>query len=182
MPLSKRPGRWSSGSRWMKRAIKTFCKELQIGNAVLHRDGTRTAAVKWAEKKYGRSARNIRKYVALAKRCAARPPTEEKPIEYYLSPAEISQIKARVRRPEFKREIKRKTSPAASFPIRTLTGGPRRATEVRAMAKADGIPLRTLQRAVKLTGFVKISRVGGRNGHWSWELSDRAKEYFPAEI
>jgi hypothetical protein len=166
----------------MKRLAETFGKELRIGDAVLHRDGKRTVAVKWAKKKYGRSERNIWKCVALAKRSAARKPTEEKPIEYYLSPAEISQIKAIIRTPGLKREVKRMTSSTASFLIRTLIGGPRRATEVTAMARADDVPLRTLQRAVKLTGFVKISRVGGRNGHWSWELSERAKNILGTEI
>jgi hypothetical protein len=108
----------------MKRLAETFGKELRIGRAVLQRDGTRTKAVEWAKEKYGRSERNIRKYVALAKRVeardAVRQPAEKKPIEYYFSPAEISQIEAMVRTPGFKREIKRETGPAAFFLIKTL--------------------------------------------------------------
>jgi hypothetical protein len=166
----------------MARSIETWTKKGAIGLKVLHREGPRRGAIKWAKEKYGYSKRYIQECIAIAKRLEklelGKLDREGKPLEFYLSPTEISQIQDIIRRPGFKRMA----GPAASFLIRTLIGGPRRAIEVMATAKVDGIPLRTLQRAVKLTGFVKISRVGGRNGHWSWELSERAKNIFGTEV
>ena len=69
---------------------------------------------------------------------------------------------------------------ASVFLLEKLSSGPRPAKDIIASARTAGIADHTLRRACNSLG-VERRRVGGRNGHWDWELSAATKKYFGVE-
>ena len=164
----------------MQRSIDTFTKKFKIGVMVKGRaqshEETLTDAVKWAKKKYKVKDRYIWESIAVAKRVHAR-------MMARLDDHEVdSNPQADASEQLIYRLASRSSTPAARFLIQSLYYGPRRSTDVLSRASDEGISTSTLRRAVKNTGFVQIRRVGGKDGYWTWELSEKAKKIFLIEI
>jgi hypothetical protein len=70
---------------------------------------------------------------------------------------------------------------AFGFLFEQLRDGPRRATELAALADKAGIKSRTPRRIGPILGVEK-HRIGGSHGHWIWQLSAEARKYFGLKI
>jgi hypothetical protein len=150
--------------RQTARAIRTFGKRVTTGMAVVSAtagDGTREkkeTAVKAVAKQIGRRDRYVWGTVTLGAELHAK----------LLAIVEAEAVEKRRRSPR---------AVASAFLLRQLSSGAQLAEDIMASARKAGIADHTLRRAGKSLGVEK-RRVGGRNGHWSWELSAATKKYF----
>jgi len=150
-------------SRANLRAIKTFSDRVDVGTDVAGQATiSRQEAVKRSAKKFNRSKRYVWGTVKLGKRMHA---------------AAIEILEKEVagnKRP-------RARAIASVFLLNELRNQPRPMTEIEALAETSGISISTLRRASKNLG-VKKRHVGGRHGHWTWELPPDVKKSFGIEV
>jgi len=149
--------------RQTARAIKTFGKRVSVGIAVVHATANgkkkkKETAVKAVAEQVGRRDRYVWGTVALGAEMHAKLLT-------------ILEKKAASKTHRSPRAV------ANVFLLEKLSSGPQPAKHIIALARKAGIADHTLRRACNSLG-VERRRVGGRNGHWDWELSAATKKYF----
>jgi len=145
-------------SRRHLRAIKTFGDRAIVGTDVAGQwTKSRKEAVRNTAKKYRKSERYVWGTVRLGRKLHAKG---------------LETLKNVPPSPRFVAE---------AFLVNTLGSAAKPAKDIEAQARKRGITISTLRRASKdLT--VKKRHVGGRDGHWTWELPADVKKSFGIEV
>lgn len=153
---------WLS-ERALLRSIEKFNKRASVGVAVIaEASKTKQEAVTKVAIKIGRSERYVWGTVKLGSK------------SYAAILAKLEKLTSRNKR-------RRPRSVASLFLLNELRYEPRSMKEIEALARKSGIAVSTLRRAGKELG-VRKRHVGGRRGHWTWELPVEVKINFRVEV